>query len=224
MNRRKVTLNVLTILLALTADGETIQREALCVTEGAILETNSHRLLVSVSKVRAYVNRPTLQSVSVDFTYLGPSDRQTALGSGEVRRQFGLKLRAEDACNLVYVMWRIEPESKLVVSVKSNPGQHTSSECGNRGYMNIKPARSSPIPVLSPNARHELRAKMNHDSLRAWIDNVVVWDGRVGMEALNDNGPVGFRSDNVKLEFTMRADLLSVNQPPPPCASGGEKD
>ena len=34
------------------------------------------------------------------------------------------KLRAEDACNLVYVMWRIEPQSRLVVSVKRNPGQH----------------------------------------------------------------------------------------------------
>ena len=41
---------------------------------------------------------------------------------GELRRQFGLKLRAQDACNLVYVMWRIEPASKLVVSIKCRTG------------------------------------------------------------------------------------------------------
>jgi hypothetical protein len=58
-------------------------------------------------------------------------------------------LRAEDACNLVYLMWRIEPESRLVVSVKRNPGQHASAECGNRGYQNVKPRYSAPIPSLA---------------------------------------------------------------------------
>ena len=81
------------------------------------------------------------------------------LASGEMRRQFGLKLRAEDACNLVYAMWRIEPESKLVVSVKSNPGQHTSAQCGNRGYQNIKPLHSSPLPSLRPEKRTRFAQK-----------------------------------------------------------------
>jgi hypothetical protein len=55
-------------------------------------------------------------------------------------------------------MWRIEPESELVVSVKSNPGQHTSAECGNRGYRNIK---SRPVPVLRSGHTHDLRAEIN---------------------------------------------------------------
>ncbi len=91
--------------------------------------------------MRAYLNAITAHQVEVHFTYLGSTGNEARLGSGELRRQFGLKLRAQDACNLVYAMWRIEPESKLVVSIKSNPGQHTSAECGNRGYRNIKPQR-----------------------------------------------------------------------------------
>jgi hypothetical protein len=64
------------------------------------------------------VNAPTPPFAEAHFTYLGSTGNEARLGSGELRRQFGLKLRAEDACNLVYAMWRIEPESKLVVSVK----------------------------------------------------------------------------------------------------------
>src|SRR4029077_13503182 len=100
----------------------------------------------------------TSQLVEAHFTFLGSTGNEARLGSGELRRQFGLKLRAQDACNLVYTMWRIEPESKLVVSVKSNPGQHSSAECGNRGYRNIKPRRSTPAPLLRPGDTHRLSA------------------------------------------------------------------
>jgi hypothetical protein len=212
------------VLVAFTSSGATIDRDMLCVTEGAIQEAAGHRLSVNAPKMRAYINRLTPQNVEAAFTYRGPSEKQAPLGSGEVRQQFGLKLRAEDACNLVYVMWRIEPESKLVVSIKSNPGQHTSAECGNRGYINIKPVRSSPVPILNPGDGHRLRAEMTRDSVRVWVDNAVVWEGRVGMEALNFNGPVGVRSDNVNLEFTLHAEPQPLNGPSPPCTAGGEQD
>ena len=81
-------------------------------------------------------------------------------------------------------MWRIEPESKLVVSVKSNPGQHTSAECGNRGYRNIKPRRSTPVPVLhSGDTRCSSRNQRRRDeSIRGQPDRLgrVSWArGRV---------------------------------------------
>ena len=132
--------------------------------------------------MRAYLNALTSQSVEADFTYLGSTGNEARLGSGELRRQFGLKLRAQDACNLVYAMWRIEPESKLVVSVKSNPGQHSSAGCGNRGYRNVKPARSKPVPVLHPGSAHSLRAEMNGAEMKVFADNVLVWEGSVGPE------------------------------------------
>jgi hypothetical protein len=177
----------------------------LCVTEGALEQSSGNRMSVNVPKMRAFVTVATTQDVEARFTYLGPSPGEKPLGSGEMRRQFGLKLRAQDACNLVYVMWRIGPESKLVVSVKSNPGQHTSAECGNRGYRNIKPVRSSPVALLRPGDAHTLRAEMNGAEMHVYADNNLVWLGDVGAEGGRLNGPIGMRSDNARLELELLA-------------------
>jgi hypothetical protein len=181
-----------------------VSRDLLCVTEGALQEAGQ-RFSVTVPKMRAYLTRWTSPAIVADFTYLGPSATEARLASGETRRQFGLKLRAQDACNLVYAMWRISPESELVVSVKSNPGQHSSAECGNRGYRNVKPLHSSRVPVLRPGDRHSLGAEMNGEQLRVSVDGAVVWDGKVGADALGFDGPVGIRSDNARLEIELQA-------------------
>jgi hypothetical protein len=204
-----------------------VPREGLCVTEGAIEELPGQKLSVSVPKMRAYVNVMTPQDVEARFTYLGSTGNEARLGSGELRRQFGLKLHAQDACNLVYAMWRIEPESKLVVSVKSNPGQHSSAECGNRGYRNIKPRRSIPVPVLRSGDTHDLRAEMSGEELKVFADNVLVWGGSVGRDAVALNGPVGVRSDNARLQIELRAELPAGLQRGhgPACRSGaGESE
>jgi hypothetical protein len=182
-----------------------IDRAHLCVTEGSVAELPGQRLSVSDPAMRAYATVPTLQDVTAHFTYLGATDKVSRLGSGQVRQQFGLKLHSQDPCNLVYVMWRIEPESKLVVSVKSNPGQHTSAECHNHGYTNIKPRRSSGVPSLRPGAAHALHAQMNGEELRVFADDHLVWDGAVGRDAAALVGPVGIRSDNAKLEIGLTA-------------------
>src|ERR1700690_1412476 len=127
-----------------------VGRNMLCITEGALEELPGQRLVVRVPKMRAYVNRWTSQTIAAQFTYLGPTRNESKLGSGETRRQFGFKLRAQDPCNLVYAMWRIEPQSKLIVSIKANPGKNTSAACGNQGYRNIQPLHHSPLPVLRP--------------------------------------------------------------------------
>jgi hypothetical protein len=201
---------VLSISAHFPANLAPVSRASLCITEGSIEEVPGHRLAVAVPKMRAYLNASTPQEIEAQFTYLGSTGKEAPLGSGEIRRQFGLKLRAQDACNLVYAMWRIAPESKLVVSIKSNPGQHTSAECGNRGYRNIKPQRSHPVPALQSGAIHNLRAQMNGDSLTVFVDNVPVWEGPLGPEVLSFDGPVGIRSDNAHLEFELRAP--NVNQ------------
>src|SRR6202050_3309990 len=157
-----------------------VSRADLCVTEGAIEQGPGQRLSVAVPKMRAYLNATTAQSVEADFTYLGSTGNEARLGSGELRRQFGLKLRAQDACNLVYAMWRIEPESKLVVSVKSNPGQHTSAECDKRAHRNIKPRHSTPVPALRSGDTHALRAEMTGSEMEVFVDDSLVWQGSVG--------------------------------------------
>lgn len=188
-----------------TADGMLdLSRANLCVTEGEITEGTEKLLSVSVSKMRAYATEWTAQEIEARFTYLGPTSEAARLGSGELRRQFGLKLRAQDACNLIYAVWRIEPESKLVVSVKSNPGQSTSAECTNHGYRNVKPLRKAPIPMLSPGAKHTLRAVMHGENLAVFIDGASVWEGAVGADVASLHGPVGIRSDNARLEIQLR--------------------
>jgi hypothetical protein len=202
-----------------------ISRVDLCVTEGTVERLPGQSLSVNVPKMRAYVNTSISQAVEADFTYLGSTGNESRLGSGEMRRQFGLKLRAQDACNLVYVMWRIEPESKLVVSVKINPGQHTSAQCGNRGYRNLKPRRGAPVPVLHPGEAHSLRAEMNGAEMKVFADRKLVWDGNVGSDTLHFDGPAGLRSDNARLQIALRASqpVERQNAHEPGCRSGSDE-
>jgi hypothetical protein len=202
----------------------TISRADLCVTEGTLGQLDGKRFSVGVPKMRAYLDMPTPQFLETRFTYLGSTGHEAPLGSGEMRRQFGLKLRAANACNLVYVMWRIEPESKLVVSVKSNPGQDSSTECGNRGYTNIKARQSAAVPVVRPGETHNLRAEMNGQELRAFADGALVWEGSVGAAGMALDGPVGIRSDNARLEIALSV-LRPATMRAAPCRSGpGESE
>jgi hypothetical protein len=193
-----------------------VARANLCVTEGTLETLAGQRLAVDLPKMRAYVNAYTQPMAEARFTYLGSTGNEAPLASGEMRRQFGLKLRAQDACNLVYAMWRIEPESKLVVSVKTNPGEHTSAECSNRGYQNIKPRHSSPVPALNPGETHTLRAQMDGAEMQVFADNALVWEGSLGPEALAFDGPVGIRSDNARLQIDLRSGP-PIKQPAPGC-------
>jgi hypothetical protein len=178
--------------------------QELCVTEGELKPLDGGRLSVEAPKMRAVLDRVTRPVIEARFTYSGATTHDMPLGSGAVRRQFGLKLQAQDPCNLLYVMWRIEPESGVVVSVKSNVGQHSSAECGNRGYSNLKPQRTAAVPALRPGEAHALRAVLDGEVLRVYADEAAVWQGHVGPAALLD-GPVGMRSDNARLTLALRA-------------------
>ena len=182
---------------------EHLSAKQLCVTEGGVASQPSGRLTVATTKFRAVADRRGGSAAELRFTYLGPSADTSALGSGQVREQLGLKLRAEDPCNLVYVMWRIAPEPKLVVSIKQNAGQHTSSECANRGYHNLKPRRAAPVAFLAVDSSHVLAAEIRGEELQVQVDHVTVWEGRLSGTARSWDGPAGVRSDNVRLEFDL---------------------
>ena len=147
-----------------------IGRESLCVTEGAVEKGPNDRLAVNATKMRAYVNTWTAQDIQAHFTDLGPTGEESKLGSGATRIQFGLKLRAQDACNLVYAMWRFDPDSRIVVSIKRNSSQSKSSECGNRGYQNIKPRHTVAVPVLRPGDSHNFGAEIQREELHVFVD------------------------------------------------------
>jgi hypothetical protein len=131
----------------------------------------------------------------------GATEKARALASGQERRQVGLKLRAQDGCNLVYVMWRLDPKPKLEVSVKRNPGQRTAKECGADGYTKVKPQRTKQLPSLIDDREHELRAEIAGSSLVATVDGETVWEGMLPELAGELRGPAGVRSDNLSLEL-----------------------
>jgi len=182
-----------------------VERARLCVTEGALEDSADGSLAVTLPRMRAFVRLPIADAAQAQFTYLGPSANESPLASGQMRRQFGLKLRALDACNLLYVMWRIAPESRLVVQLKNNPGQHSSAECTNHGYQTIKPRLAAPLPRLQPGESHVLRARISGEELRVSVDDRIVWQGNLSGSAAMMSGPVGVRSDNARIRFNLSA-------------------
>ena len=171
--------------------------DMLCATHGSV-----SGMAVREPTVRAFARASHGDAAELHFTFLGNSSRTRALASGELRRQLGLKLRAQDSCNLVYVMWRMDPHPQLEVQVKSNPGLRTNKECGANGYTRVHPAVHHPIPQLQPGASHVLRAAIDGDELTAWIDGAPVWRGTLPASARDIHGPAGLRSDNVAFDIT----------------------
>jgi len=178
-----------------------ISREQLCVTNGIVSSLSDGRLAIDTPSSRAVVRVVTDQTAEVRFRYLGPTKASKPLASGELRRQIGLKLRAQDSCNLVYAMWHIEPDSKFAVSIKRNPDKHTHAECHAGGYLTVKPRSSVDLPRVQPGESHWLRAALRGDDLTLVADGRVVWQGTLGSQMATFDGPVGFRTDNARFEF-----------------------
>ena len=172
------------------------------VTDGKIQAAKGHRLSVSTKEMRATLKFTTEQTATVKFTYLGPATEVSRPGSSKVLSQFGIKLRAQNDCNVIYVMWHFAPDQKIAVSIKRNPGKRTHTECLDRGYINnLKPRLSDSPPSVEPNQPHVLTATMSDSDLSVTADNKLVWWGDLGPAALALRGPVGLLTDNARLLF-----------------------
>jgi hypothetical protein len=182
-----------------------IKLSELCVSEGHVTAGHGDMLSVDDAKMRAIVPAPA-PAIEARFAYLGPTAETSALGSGAVRRQFGLKLRAQDPCNLVYAMWRFEPKAQVVVQVKSNPGEHESRVCGNSGYATVRPEQVSPVAAPAEGAPHRLAATIRGASLVVSVDGAPAWQGDIGAAP---PGEVGIRSDNVRLSLSLSAAIAN---------------
>jgi hypothetical protein len=175
------------------------------VTSGSISPGQPPAFSILAPTLRAELGSAPRAAVGIDFVYRGPTESDQALASGELRRQIGLKLRARDTCNVVYVMWHIAPSTRLAVSVKSNPGQSRHAECGDRGYSNLEPASAVPIGSVRPGERHQLRAAIVGRELSVFADGVEAWRGDLPPSAFAFDGPVGLRSDNGEFDVTLSA-------------------
>jgi hypothetical protein len=182
-----------------------LPRSSLCVTEGSVGELPDRRLSVTVPAMRAYVNRPTTDTAELRFTYRGATDERSPPAAGGIQEQFGLELRAANACNLIDVMWRRKPESTLIVALQSSPESKRGAQCGNDGSRTITPRFSVVLPSLLPGEAHRLRAELDQRRLRAIVDGQRVWEGSLDAAAAALSGPVGLRTDNMHLEFELFA-------------------
>jgi hypothetical protein len=200
-----------------------VSRDQLCVTDGEVAAGAGGKLAITTPAVRAVVPGSSRQDVEARFTFLGPTDQTATLGSGAVREQFGLKLRAADPCNLVYAMWRFAPKPGVVVQLKTNPDAHDSRTCGNRGYQDVRPSLTQAVAAPGVGKPHRLKAEMEASTLKVSIDGKLVWQGEV--DGAPPAGSVGIRSDNVKLSLRLFAPTASTpsGAPPPHCRpSGGD--
>ena len=177
----------------------------LCATSGAVAARQEGGFSVASGAMRAVAPGSTGGAAELSFVYRGAAPEVALLASGELRRQIGLKLRAQDTCNVVYVMWEIEPRPHVVVSMKRNPGRSSHSECGPTGYVALKPRAHAPAPpIQGTGERHALRAEIGAGSLRVEADGDVVWEGELPPAALELDGPAGMRSDNGVFDFELR--------------------
>jgi hypothetical protein len=188
-----------------------------CATLGKPQPSTDGLFLMEEPKLRATVAGSRGHGIELAFRYLGPTALDAKLRSGGERRQLGLELAARDTCNLLYVMWRVEPRSELVVSVKRNGAQSTHAACENRGYSRLRPAVVSPVPELVPGAEHRLRAEIADAALSVHVDGALVWRGELDA-ALELSGRGGLRSDNARFEVL----ALNADVPPSSRAACGE--
>lgn len=182
-----------------------IPKSAMEITEGNLTPAGPKALLRTRDpgmRAEALDGGRHARDARLWFRYLGESTTTEPLGSGLIRRQIGLKLRAPDPCNLVYVMWHAYPDDAIQVQVKRNPGQTTSAECGNRGYTTIATIPLGPGDGTADHGPHRLEADTRRSPNRALVLTILT-DGELLRKlrisaALTAglNGPIGVRSDN----------------------------
>jgi hypothetical protein len=179
-------------------------RAAACVTHG-IADTSTTISTVD-PEMRLVAPGTSGTSALLAFTAFGDTTPLVPLASGAIRRQICLKLRAADGCNLIYACWRVG-SAKIVVQVKSNPGDHDAGDCGAGGYSTMTPTWAATVPTLADGMPHSITADLDGTALTVSVDATTAWTGAVDPVALTVNGPVGVRSDNERWTGALRADI-----------------
>lgn len=168
----------------------------LCVTTGAA------KIGAKIEKsMRAVAKGTDGEAASLTFKYGGELENMKQLESGEVRRQIGLKLRAENGCNLIYVMWRLDPKPMILAQVKRNQGAKDHKACGAGGYKWVKAKVQNPPPALTVGTAYTLRAEIENEQLQVFVDDTLYWRGDLPESVRDLRGPAGLRSDNLAFDL-----------------------
>jgi len=202
---RLILLSCLILLIAPAVRAQ-LQPTDFDVTNGRIEKAPGNRLRVDTPEMRANLKVQTPQSVALKFTYLGPTTVVSRFANGAVVSQFGIKLRAQDYCNTVFVAWHFAPQQRIAVSVRRNSGMTARAECMEKGNVNnIKPRVSAPPPPVQPKEPHTLTASMDGSKLTVVADGKIVWQRDLGPVVLEFSGPVGLLSNNARVIFDVSA-------------------
>jgi len=191
---------------------EAVCKTDLKVTRGKVQETSAGFLTVNGPKERAQLKQGKHQHAVLRFRYKAPSAKVSRLASGGVVRQIGLKLRTKNTCNLLYVMWRIDPNEHIFVILKRNPRKPTHKQCGASGYRTIAIMSLSHLQITAKDHQtHTLSARLVTQTdgylLSVAVNDCELWSGTIDSDLLNEiNGPVGFRSDNGNFCFKLFAE------------------
>ena len=185
------------------------RRSDLRVSLGTISQTTSGYLTVVGPKERAVRTSGKHSQALLRFRYRGPSEKTAPLDSGAVIEQIGLKMRAMNTCNLLYIMWRIKPTEELYVAIKRNPGKVNYADCGANGYKVLGRVPLKPLGITAAKQKtHRLGASVTETAGRyaceVTIDGRRIWSESINAKLIADiQGPVGFRSDNGSFIFKL---------------------
>jgi hypothetical protein len=180
-----------------------IDPATLRIEAGAVVPTGKASFTIRDPGLRAVVPGTSGSSARLAFVFRGPTQREAPLASGELRRQIGLKLRSQDTCNIVYVMWHVTPDTGVHVQLKYNPGQKTHLDCLDRGYRTLPGRAHRELPSVRSGERHELVARIDGKTLRVLADGRPAWEGELPEQAFAFEGPVGIRSDNGEFDVEL---------------------
>ena len=185
------------------------RRADLRVSLGTISQTTSGYLTVVGPKERAVRTSGKHSQALLRFRYRGPSEKTAPLDSGAVIAQIGLKMRAMNTCNLLYIMWRIKPTEELYIAIKRNPGKVNYADCGANGYKVLGRVPLKPLGITAIKQKtHRLGASVTETAGRyaceVTIDGRRIWSDEINAKLISDiKGPVGFRSDNGSFIFKL---------------------
>ncbi len=181
--------------------GTTVDPSQVCVTNGEVARQSADKFVVDTPSSRAVVKSSDDSFGAIEFEYLGPTTEDAPLASGRVVRQLGVKLRARDSCNVIYVMWNTAPESVVQISTKINPNKSTHAQCGVKGYKMLYESKPGDVAAIRVAEPRRLEAALKERILTVKIDGKDFWHGDVGTDAAKTSGYSGIRTDNVRVRF-----------------------
>ena len=208
-----LTISVVIVLAFLArptiaGPGSPAQALPICLSAGEAHRQDG-RLLIEAPITRAVVPNADGDRGGVEVELLGLTPKQVPAASGRVLQQVGLRLRMQDACNGIYVMWPLGDSPRIRVMVKHNEGQSRFAECGARGYKIMRPETASDIAPLTVGQPRRLEAALRDDELTVMVDGRIGWKGHVSTDATRLPGYAGFRTDNARVRLSWIGPLPS---------------